>query len=715
MSHESHNIIRRIAASFTVMLLALLFLMPQEPIQAGSCGDLTSYSAPVLTSVTQIDTGLDLVWEGIDDARFSNYVILASQNDSSPETGINGYLIKLSNNQTTGYSIDDSMGYTLGDFTSFTKNTSYYFAVGVEFDCGYTTTSNVIQATFPDTTPPELITPVLNATWGDKGIILRWNPIDHEYLQDIRVVASKIDPNPSYPDNGYVATLNTSDSTYTVNNSSTYSESDVTWFEKDQWYYFALTAKYEVNGKEYYVTSDSKRLLYEGPSGAASTYLQAPSIAVAKSTENGFEISWTASTDPRLTGYAIVVAKDSTPIYPNGGYLEILDSTATSYTINNSKTYVNGNFGGWFEYGEYYNFAVVALYGDDYRMSTSFKHKYIGPLPSDTSDFIDLSIRRDGDYYIADWTKINDSRLAAMYFVIDEKDENPVFSTEAWYAEVKDSRGAFTNNVTSFKFHKNSFIRNGILEQLEEGKTYNAALTIVLRDGTSFTSDSASFTFDTNSDVENSLEILDDNTSVSTDEVVLREKQAVTSIDKGILSTVRGRVLLQVESNGEGWYVDPVTENKFYLKDPKTAFEALRNFGLGISNADLAKIPIGLEDRFTDIDTDGDGLSDKLEEGLGTNPAVADTDGDGFADGDEVKGNYNPLGSGSLSYDNDLVNKLVGRIVLQVEAQGQAWYINPADGKRYYMKDGDAAFDIMRFLSLGISNADLRKIAVGVL
>jgi len=53
--------------------------------------------------------------------------------------------------------------------------------------------------------------------------------------------------------------------------------------------------------------------------------------------------------------------------------------------------------------------------------------------------------------------------------------------------------------------------------------------------------------------------------------------------------------------------------------------------------------------------------------------------------------------------------------LLQVEKNGEAWYLNPADGKRYYMKDGQLAYQIMRFLSLGITNNDLRKIDVGSL
>ena len=113
-------------------------------------------------------------------------------------------------------------------------------------------------------------------------------------------------------------------------------------------------------------------------------------------------------------------------------------------------------------------------------------------------------------------------------------------------------------------------------------------------------------------------------------------------------------------------------------------------------------------------DTDKDGLFDKLEEALGTDVNKVDTDGDGVSDADEVlKNNTNPLGTGKLTYSTALVNRLKGRILLQVESKGEAWYVNPVDGKRYYMNNGEAAYQIMRFLSLGITDTDIRKIPVG--
>lgn len=187
----------------------------------------------------------------------------------------------------------------------------------------------------------------------------------------------------------------------------------------------------------------------------------------------------------------------------------------------------------------------------------------------------------------------------------------------------------------------------------------------------------------------------------------------IPKIDQALTHRLKGKILLQVESKGEAWYVDVNSGKRFYLKDGNTAYKILIELGLGTTNTNLAKIPIGIEERFTDTDTDSDGLTDKLEHALKTDSKNPDTDGDGFKDGEEVKQGYNPLGSDKIKFNSHLVNRLKGKILLQVESKGEAWYIYPSNGKRYYLKNGESAFQIMRFLSLGIKNNDLKKIEIG--
>ncbi|MEK7123091.1 MAG: hypothetical protein AAB855_04540, partial [Patescibacteria group bacterium] len=60
--------------------------------------------------------------------------------------------------------------------------------------------------------------------------------------------------------------------------------------------------------------------------------------------------------------------------------------------------------------------------------------------------------------------------------------------------------------------------------------------------------------------------------------------------------------------------------------------------------------------------------------------------------------------------DTTLTQRLSGRILLQVEEAGAAWYVSPADLKRYYLGRPSDAFQIMREHGLGINNANLTKL-----
>ncbi len=174
-----------------------------------------------------------------------------------------------------------------------------------------------------------------------------------------------------------------------------------------------------------------------------------------------------------------------------------------------------------------------------------------------------------------------------------------------------------------------------------------------------------------------------------------------------------GRILLQVESNGEAWYVNPKTKLRHYMGRPSNAFELMRAQGVGVSNNNLEKIPIGLAN-LTGADSDKDGLPDAFEDAIGTNKNNSDTDNDGFNDKEELEKNYNPSGNKKLVTDLSFTNKQKGKIFLQVEAHGEAWYVNPVDNKRYFLGRPHDAFNIMRGLGLGVANQDINIITVGV-
>jgi len=179
-----------------------------------------------------------------------------------------------------------------------------------------------------------------------------------------------------------------------------------------------------------------------------------------------------------------------------------------------------------------------------------------------------------------------------------------------------------------------------------------------------------------------------------------------------LANRVKGKVLLQTQANGEAWYVSPSDKKRYYLRDGEASFRIMKSLGTGITDSDLSKIPIGILSAQGEADCDLDGLPDALEKAIGTGECDVDTDGDKYTDSDEVLHKYNPFGPGKMKLDEKLAARLSGEILLQVESNGQAWYLNPKDKKRYYLKDGLAAFKVMRYLSLGITNSDLAAIAI---
>lgn len=57
-------------------------------------------------------------------------------------------------------------------------------------------------------------------------------------------------------------------------------------------------------------------------------------------------------------------------------------------------------------------------------------------------------------------------------------------------------------------------------------------------------------------------------------------------------TSVSGKILLDVESHGEAYYIYPKDRKKYYLGRPDDAFAVMRNLGLGITNANLSALPL---------------------------------------------------------------------------------------------------------------------------
>ena len=110
-----------------------------------------------------------------------------------------------------------------------------------------------------------------------------------------------------------------------------------------------------------------------------------------------------------------------------------------------------------------------------------------------------------------------------------------------------------------------------------------------------------------------------------------------------------GRILLQVEGKGEAWYVNPNDNYKYFLGRPEDAFNIMRKLGLGVKH-------------------------------------------------------------GTITGNTVFPAKLSGKILLDVEDSGKAYYIFPLDRKAYYLGRPADAFQVMREKGLGISNEGIFRI-----
>lgn len=121
----------------------------------------------------------------------------------------------------------------------------------------------------------------------------------------------------------------------------------------------------------------------------------------------------------------------------------------------------------------------------------------------------------------------------------------------------------------------------------------------------------------------------------------------------------RGRIVLQKEHYNDVWYVHPKTLKRYYIPHQWELDHIMRTKGIGIFTRDLEKIA--------------------------------------------------EVGSESIS-NPEMVKRFSGYIVLQTQSKGEAWYINPHDGLRYYLPSGDEGLNILRSLGVQASNSELRKI-----
>lgn len=113
-----------------------------------------------------------------------------------------------------------------------------------------------------------------------------------------------------------------------------------------------------------------------------------------------------------------------------------------------------------------------------------------------------------------------------------------------------------------------------------------------------------------------------------------------------------GKIYLQIQQNGEAWYIYPWDGKRYFLGRPKQAWEIMRQLSLGATHE-------------------------------------------------------------FINQTQTFPQHLSGVILLDVEKNGEAYYINPADLEKHYLGRPKDAFKIMRELGIGITDKNLSYLPLG--
>ena len=308
------------------------------------------YTASVISG-TISDGGVILSFIPINDERLKGYKVVISEENpepSYPEDGYYRYITDLS---------CDSVFIGADPKKNLVPGKEYYFSITAVYN-QMNVAGNAVKLRLPETDKQ------FEARVEKEQIYLNWSQENAEDFQGYKIVISKNDETPAYPDDGYLYWITDPLKTTTViDNKTEYHGGDIGGYLKPgESYYFSVT----------YVYKDRKE-------AAEAMYLKVPDgiytpqqeveqekEVLAWVKDGVIKMSWSKGIGTGFQGYKVVVSKnDETPAYPDDGYLYwITDPLKTTTVIDNKTEYHGGDIGGYLKPGESYYFSVTYVYKD---------------------------------------------------------------------------------------------------------------------------------------------------------------------------------------------------------------------------------------------------------------------------------------------------------------------------------------------------------------
>lgn len=402
------------------------------------CVNEENYCAPELTAA--VTDKINLSWDEMDFEAMGyagkvKYYIAAGGTEEEAKSG-NASVIKTFSFYT--YAEQPlSAGITLNP--GVTKYFALYAKYGDVVKC-----SNVVTATMPG----ELATPsaspspmrteepvptgtplqahtVTGYVSGDK-VKLSWWKETAENFQGYKVVASKTNPSPSYPEDVCIKYI-TSRSTTSL---SVYEGFE--GLKADTYYYFSVTYLFNDGSK---AAANAIRLKVP-PKAETPPSDEYPACNITSASISGdgtVTLHWAKAPDNDFTYYKVVGSfTNDKPKYPDDGYLDCLDRNCTSATYSLSRL---SKLGGYAP-GKLCYFSITAVYDDgNEKVPGNVKALKMPDTPPVEEPYattnISATLSEDGTRINFSWAAIDDSRFEG-YKVVGSRSHNPSYPGDGY-------------------------------------------------------------------------------------------------------------------------------------------------------------------------------------------------------------------------------------------------------------------------------------------
>lgn len=251
---------------------------------------------------------------------------------------------------------------------------------------------------------------------------LSWSKATEDNFKGYKIVASRNNPNPKYPDDGYIK--------YITNRNTTAKSlyEGYAGLKANTYYYFSVTYLHsdcmEIAGNAVRLKVPEKS---EDPEPTPTPNDDMVSTNISGSLgETKVNLSWSAVSHSQFKYYKVVAAKHPNPSYPAESYIDVITNSSTvsgSYKISD------------FDAGETYYFAITVVYKDGTKMTGS---DIALTMPGETppeEPYVETAIRGNiSDNIVSvNWDQINHDQLDGYKVMFSFTDSNPVYGDGSSY------------------------------------------------------------------------------------------------------------------------------------------------------------------------------------------------------------------------------------------------------------------------------------------